>query len=113
MAIAPSTSMEYHDVRRSALAEFASDCNNGEENTPYSYLTYRPADLQSELENPWPRGWFERQMERKSGARDVMMATLIGIGFAVMLGMESLAVSSLVELDRGLVTNVAHQVAKS
>lgn len=33
-------------------------------------------------------------MERKSGARYMMMATLIGVVFAVLLGMVSLAVSS-------------------
>jgi hypothetical protein len=36
----------------------------------------------------------EKWFERKSGARYVMMATLIGALFAVLLGMASLGVSS-------------------
>jgi biotin transporter BioY len=60
----------------------------------YVYLADRLAELHDELKNPRPRGWLERQMERKSGARYMMMATLIGVIFAVILGMASLAVSS-------------------
>lgn len=74
--------------------DFASNRNNGEETIPYYYLTGRLSDLQNELESPRPQGWFERQMERKSGARYMMMATIIGLGFAIFLGMASLVVSS-------------------
>ncbi|CVL02939.1 uncharacterized protein FPRN_00186 [Fusarium proliferatum] len=66
----------------------------GEESVPYVYLADRLADLYNELQTPRPRGWLRQSMQRKSGARHVMMATLIGVIFAVLLGIPSLAVSS-------------------
>jgi hypothetical protein len=48
--------------------------------------------LYEELENPKARGWIERWAERKSGARYMMIATLIGVAIAVLLGVASLAV---------------------
>ncbi|OTA90019.1 hypothetical protein M434DRAFT_398257 [Hypoxylon sp. CO27-5] len=66
----------------------------GEENVSYTYFADRLSDLYNELQNPRPRGWLEQEMERKSGARHMMMATLIGVVFAVLLGIASLAVSS-------------------
>jgi hypothetical protein len=51
-------------------------------------------ELYEELENPKPRGWIEKWVERKSGARYVMMATLVGVAIAVLLGMASLAVGT-------------------
>ncbi|KAF5619019.1 hypothetical protein F52700_11879 [Fusarium sp. NRRL 52700] len=66
----------------------------GEESVPYVYLADRLADLYNELQTPRPRGWLQQSMQRKSGARHVMMATLIGVIFAVLLGIASLAVSS-------------------
>ncbi|KAH8891274.1 hypothetical protein GQ53DRAFT_648927 [Thozetella sp. PMI_491] len=74
--------------------EFSSIRNSGEEKIRYVYLADRLSDLYNELQNPRPRGWLERQMERKSGARYILMATLIGVVFAVVLGMLSLAVTS-------------------
>ncbi|KAM5386947.1 hypothetical protein ACJZ2D_000240 [Fusarium nematophilum] len=66
----------------------------GEESVPYVYLADRLADLYNELQSPRPRGWFQQSMQRKSSARHVMIATLIGVVFAILLGMASLAVSS-------------------
>ncbi|KAM7186413.1 hypothetical protein V8F20_011414 [Naviculisporaceae sp. PSN 640] len=74
--------------------EFGSIRNPGEDDIPYVYLADRLSDIYNELQNPRPRTWLERQMERKSGARYMMMATLIGVIFAVLLGMASLAVSA-------------------
>ena len=74
--------------------EYSSIRKLGEENIAYVFLADRLSDLYNEVRNPRPRGWLERQMERKSGARYMMMATLIGVAFAVLLGMASLAVSS-------------------
>ncbi|RYO90999.1 hypothetical protein DL766_000467 [Monosporascus sp. MC13-8B] len=74
--------------------EFNSIRNPGEENVSYVFLADRLSDLYNEVRNPRPSGWLERRMERKSGARYMMMATLIGVVFAVLLGMASLAVSS-------------------
>jgi hypothetical protein len=74
--------------------EFSSIRKVGEENIPYVFLANRLSELYNELQNPRPRGWLERHMERKSGARYMIMATLIGVLFAVLLGIVSLAVSS-------------------
>ncbi|KAK4455307.1 hypothetical protein QBC34DRAFT_489622 [Podospora aff. communis PSN243] len=74
--------------------EYGSIRRPGEENISYIYLADRLSDLYSEIYNPQPRGWLERRIERKSGARYMMLATLIGVSFAIFLGMVSLAVSS-------------------
>ncbi|KAF5556713.1 hypothetical protein FPHYL_7885 [Fusarium phyllophilum] len=66
----------------------------GEESVAYVYLADRLGDLYNELQTPRPRGWLQQSMQRRSGARHVMMATLIGVIFAVLLGIASLAVSS-------------------
>ena len=66
----------------------------GEENIPYVFLADRLSELYNELQNPRPRGWLQRQMERKSGARYMLMATLFGVLFAIFLGIASLAVSA-------------------
>lgn len=73
--------------------EFSSIRNPGEENTAYVFLADKLSDLHNEMRNPAPRGRLERLVERRSGARYMMMATLIGVIFAVLLGMLSLAVS--------------------
>lgn len=72
--------------------ESASIRAPSEKDIQYLYFGARLADLYEELENPKARGWIESWAERKSGARYVMMATLIGVAIAVLLGMASLAV---------------------
>jgi len=74
--------------------ESASIRNPDEKDILYHYFGARLAHLYEELENPRPRSWIERWSERKSGARYIMMATVIGVAFAVLLGIASLAVSS-------------------
>ncbi|RGP68940.1 hypothetical protein FLONG3_8001 [Fusarium longipes] len=74
--------------------EFSSIRRVGEESVPYIYLADRLGDLYNELQTPHPRSWLQRSIQRKSGARHVMMATLIGVAFAILLGIASLAVSS-------------------
>ncbi|KAI9155688.1 hypothetical protein HJFPF1_08277 [Paramyrothecium foliicola] len=59
---------------------------------PLRYWNLRLADLYDQIEHPTPSGFFERWMERRSGARYVMMATLGGVLIAVVLGALSLAV---------------------
>ncbi|KAH7121745.1 hypothetical protein B0J13DRAFT_648502 [Dactylonectria estremocensis] len=58
----------------------------------YQYWGSRLLDLYDELENPTPRGFFEKWLERKSGARYAMMATLIGLFIAILLGALGLGV---------------------
>ena len=59
----------------------------------FAYFRSRLIDLYDEVQHPKPRGVLEKWFERRSGARHVMMATFIGVIFAVILGMLSLAVS--------------------
>ena len=72
--------------------ESASIRNSDEKEISYHYFGAQLADLYEELENPTPRGWVEKWLERKSGARYLMMATLIGVIIAVILGIAGLAV---------------------
>ncbi|PTD13443.1 hypothetical protein FCULG_00004422 [Fusarium culmorum] len=74
--------------------EFSSVRRVGEESVPYVYLADRLATLYDELQNPQPRSRFQRLIQRKSSTRHMMMATLIGVVFAILLGMVSLGVSS-------------------
>ena len=74
--------------------EFRSVRNPGEENISYAFLASRLSELYNEMQNPQPRGWVGKFVERRSGARYMMIATLVGVVFAVFLGMLSLGVSS-------------------
>ncbi|KAL6922380.1 hypothetical protein FSHL1_006339 [Fusarium sambucinum] len=65
----------------------------GETSSGYQYLEHRLIELYEELDNPTPRGYLEKWLERKSGARYVMMATLAGVAIAIILGALALAMS--------------------
>ena len=66
--------------------------NPDEKDIKYYYFGARLADLYDELEHPRPRGWLQKCIERRSGARYTMMATLAGVLFALVLGMAGLAI---------------------
>ncbi|KAI9763202.1 MAG: hypothetical protein M1839_006576 [Geoglossum umbratile] len=72
--------------------ESASIRTAEEKDIKYHYFGGRLVDLHEELENPKPRGWIGKWLERRSGARYVMLATLTGVLIAVSLGIASLAV---------------------
>ena len=72
--------------------EFAAIRRPSEERVNYDYLGGRLLDLYDELQDPKPRGWWEEWIERRSGGRYVMMATLIGIFIAILLGIAGLVV---------------------
>ncbi|MCJ1355092.1 MAG: hypothetical protein MMC33_005083 [Icmadophila ericetorum] len=72
--------------------ESASFRSSDEENIQYLYFGSRLVDLYEESKNPRPRGWMNAWLQRKSGARYMMMATLIGVAIAIFLGITSLAV---------------------
>ncbi|KAI1775446.1 hypothetical protein F4818DRAFT_50245 [Hypoxylon cercidicola] len=74
--------------------EFASIRRAEEENIRFVYLADRLSELYNESQNPQPRGWLQKRMERWSGSRYMMLATLVGVIFAVLLGIASLIVSS-------------------
>lgn len=89
-------------VSLTATSSFDPDClrfestsirNDEEREISYHYFSARLIDLYAELEKPTPRGWVEKWFERKSGARYVMMATLVGVITAVVLGILGVAVS--------------------
>lgn len=65
-----------------------------EEKIEFYYLWPRLSEIYQEIQNPRPRGWLANWLERRSGARYVMLATVSGVTFAVLLGMASLAVSA-------------------
>lgn len=67
---------------------------DNEKDINFHYFGSRLAALYDELENPTPRGWLQKWLERKSGARYVMMATLVGVMIAVILGILGLGVAS-------------------
>lgn len=69
------------------------DLSGLDEPVRYQYWGSRLLDLHDEIENPTPRGFFEKWVERKSGARYAMMATLIGLFIAILLGALGLVVS--------------------
>ena len=73
--------------------ESASIRNPDEKDIKYYYFGARLADLYDELEHPRPRGWLQKCIEQRSGARYTMMATLAGVLFALVLGMAGLAIS--------------------
>lgn len=60
----------------------------------YSYFGQRLADLQAEINEPAAHG-FEKWFQRKSTPRYVMMATLAGVCFAIVLGLLALGLSGL------------------
>jgi hypothetical protein len=64
-----------------------------EQETEYRYLSRRLMELYEAILNPRPRGLLEKWAERRSGARYVMIATLIGVIIAVILGLLGLVVS--------------------
>ncbi len=67
--------------------------NPDEYGLTFRYWGHRLMDLYDEVDNPAPRGTLERWMQRKSGARFVMMATLVGVTIAIVLGLLGLAVA--------------------
>ena len=73
--------------------ESASIRGPDEKDIKYYYFGARLADLYDELEHPRPRGWLQKRIERKSGARYTMMVTLAGVLFAFVLGMIGIAIN--------------------
>ncbi|KAF2099133.1 hypothetical protein NA57DRAFT_76366 [Rhizodiscina lignyota] len=65
-----------------------------ESDVAYYYFGARLMELYQESENPRPRGLVAEWLERRSGARYAMLATLIGVFIAILLGLAGLVVSS-------------------
>ncbi|KAI1628062.1 hypothetical protein EDD37DRAFT_624124 [Exophiala viscosa] len=64
-----------------------------EKDITYHYFGGRLAELYEESKNPTPHSLLDKWLDRKSGARHVMFATLVGVLIAIVLGILSLAVS--------------------
>ncbi|KAK3377594.1 hypothetical protein B0H63DRAFT_435786 [Podospora didyma] len=75
-----------------AYRSSSGDEGGSENDITYTYFGSRLLDLYEELEDPTPRGLAEKWLQRKSGARYVMLATLAGVCIAIVLGMLGLAV---------------------
>ena len=71
----------------------SSFLRDDEEKIDYLYLGGRLSEIYDEIRNPQPRGLWARWVERRSGARYVMQATLLGVAIALLLGIASLAIS--------------------
>ena len=78
------------DCRRYASVGYRTADEHG---LKIRYWGSRLMDLYDEVDNPAPRGTLERWLQRKSGARHVMLATLAGVFIAVILGLLGLAAS--------------------
>ncbi|ERF76426.1 hypothetical protein EPUS_07306 [Endocarpon pusillum Z07020] len=67
--------------------------SENEQEVEYRYLSARLMDLYEEILNPRPRSTLEKWAERRSGARHVMIAILVGVIIAIILGLLALMVS--------------------
>ena len=97
-----------------AKSDFDADClrfeadalrSAEEKGVVFEHFGERLGVLLDEVENLRPHGLIEKWLERKSGARYVMLATLIGVILAVLLGIAALALS-------GYQTWIAYQAWK-
>lgn len=64
-----------------------------EKEVVYYYWGSRLMNLLNEIENTKPRGIVHKWLERRSRGRHVMIATIVGIIIAVVLGVLSLVVA--------------------
>ncbi|KIW26149.1 uncharacterized protein PV07_09269 [Cladophialophora immunda] len=78
------------DCLRFESAPYRSDDEN---DITYHHFCSRLMDLYDETISPTPRSLVDKWVEKRSGARHVMMATLVGVIIAIILGILSLAVS--------------------
>lgn len=80
--------------RDSLRYESSSIRRTDEKTVSYFYWGARLADLYQEMEDPTPRGLVDTWLDRRSGNRYLMLATLIGVIFAVIIGLASLGVGA-------------------
>ena len=72
----------------------ATYSNGDDHEISYQYFGPRLVALYEELENPTPRGWLQQCLEHKFKARYVMMATMIGVLIAIIIGLLGLGVAT-------------------
>ncbi|KAI1109080.1 hypothetical protein F5Y14DRAFT_45169 [Nemania sp. NC0429] len=66
-----------------------------EENLQYVYFANRLSELYNEVQDPSPQTWLDKQLERRSSARYMMLATLVGVLLALLLGIAALTLSAV------------------
>ncbi|KAI1318479.1 hypothetical protein F5Y16DRAFT_118352 [Xylariaceae sp. FL0255] len=74
--------------------EFGAMRRPDEETISYMYLADRLEELYQQIQDPRPRTWLDKQLQRRSGARYMMLATLLGVIFAILLGIVALGLSA-------------------
>jgi hypothetical protein len=67
--------------------------SGGDEEISYDYFGHRLAEIYDEIQKPSPHGRIERWLERKSGQRYMLLATMVGVFIAVILGFLGLVVA--------------------
>jgi hypothetical protein len=70
----------------------ASYRNSVDSESSYSYFGGRLLALHNEMQSPRPHGWLQERLGRKRDTY-MLMATMIGVFIAVLIGLLSLAVS--------------------
>ena len=81
-----------HDILKFESAAFRKP---DERDISYLYLGKQLEELLDEVEHPLPRGRIAKWIQRNSNSRHMMMATLLGVAFAILLGFLSLIVTSV------------------
>ncbi|KAI1161583.1 hypothetical protein F5B18DRAFT_429618 [Nemania serpens] len=66
-----------------------------EESLRYVYFADRLSELYEEVQSPQPRTWLDKQLQRHSSARYMMLTTLVGVLLALLLGVAALTVSAV------------------
>jgi hypothetical protein len=100
----PFDDAKSHAILRSLVSKsgFDPECLRWESNSmrnpeekkiSYHYFGARLAELYEESKDPSPHSWLDKWLDRKSGARQVMLVTMVGVAIAIVLGMLTLAVS--------------------
>jgi len=77
------------------LRHDVSQCRRGDDPREFEHLYFgtRLREIYDELQNPTPHREWESWLERKSGGRYMLMATMIGVFIAVIIGLLGLGIS--------------------
>ena len=81
------------DILRFGTTAYELGTDEKNQASRYPIWGTRLMDLYDEIENPKPRGVLDAWLERRSKSRHVMMATIVGVSVAIVLGILSLGVS--------------------
>ncbi|KAI8940884.1 hypothetical protein NX059_002144 [Plenodomus lindquistii] len=74
--------------------EHARYKRDGDAGVDYSYFGVQMAAIHEEIQNPTPHPDWDSWLQKYSGQRYMLMATMIGVFIAVTLGVLSLGVSA-------------------